>query len=37
VFKYAIKFSDLTVPQQAEIMEIQQKKKHRFFLYILNI
>ena len=31
VFKYAIKFSDLTVPQLAEIMDIQQKKWYRFF------
>lgn len=31
VFKYAIKFSDLSVPQLAEIMDIQNKKWYRFF------
>lgn len=31
VFKYAIKFSDLEVPQLAEIMNIQNKKWYRFF------
>lgn len=31
VFKYAIKFSDLTVSQLATIMELQQKYQYRFF------
>lgn len=31
VFKYAIKFSDLTVEQLAEVMAIQMKNKYRFF------
>lgn len=31
VFKYAIKFSDLTIPQLAEVMDIQHKMKYRFF------
>lgn len=31
VFKYAIKFSDLTVAQLAEVMEIQHNRKYRFF------
>lgn len=31
VFKYAIKFSDLSIPQLAEVMEIQNNKKYRFF------
>lgn len=31
VFKYAIKFSDLTTPQLATIMELQQKYQYRFF------
>ncbi|MEI6672995.1 MAG: hypothetical protein WCL02_06845 [bacterium] len=31
VFKYAIKFSSLKVDQLAEIVELQQKKKYRFY------
>jgi hypothetical protein len=31
VFKYAIKFSDLTIPQLADVMEVQNKKQYRFF------
>lgn len=31
VFKYAIKFSDLTVAQLAEVMDVQHKKWYRFF------
>jgi hypothetical protein len=31
VFKYAIKFSDLTIPQLAEVMNIQHNRKYRFF------
>jgi hypothetical protein len=31
VFKYAVKFSSLAVDQLAEIVELQQKKKYRFY------
>ena len=31
VFKYAIKFSDLTVEQLAEVMVAQHKHQYRFF------
>ena len=31
VFKYAIKFSDLTMEQLAEVMSVQAKKQYRFF------
>jgi hypothetical protein len=31
VFKYAIKFSDLTVEQLAEVMSVQMRKQYRFF------
>lgn len=31
VFKYAVKFSKLDIPQLSEVMEIQQVKKYRFF------
>ena len=31
VFKYAIKFSKLDIPQLTEVMGIQQEKKYRFF------
>lgn len=31
VFKYAIKFHDLTMEQLAEVMSIQSKKQYRFF------
>ena len=31
VFKYAIKFSDLTVEQLAQVMAVQQKHQYRFF------
>lgn len=31
VFKYAIKFSDLTVSQLAEVMNIQHNRKYHFF------
>lgn len=31
VFKYAVKFSKLDIPQLSEVMEIQQIKKYRFF------
>lgn len=31
VFKYAIKFSSLAVDQLAEIVELQQQKKYRFY------
>jgi hypothetical protein len=31
VFKYAVKFSKLEIPQLAEVMEIQQMKKYHFF------
>ena len=31
VFKYAIKFSDLTMEQLAEVMSVQSKKQYRFF------
>lgn len=31
VFKYSIKFSSLAVDQLAEIVELQQKKKYRFY------
>lgn len=31
VFKYAVKFSKLDIPQLSEVIEIQQTKKYRFF------
>ena len=31
VFKYAVKFSKLDIPQLSEVIEIQQIKKYRFF------
>jgi plasmid rolling circle replication initiator protein Rep len=31
VFKYAIKFSSLAIDQLAEIVELQQKRKYRFY------
>jgi hypothetical protein len=31
VFKYAVKFSSLAVDQLAEIVELQQKKRLRFY------
>jgi len=31
VFKYAVKFSSLEIDQLAEIVELQQKKKYRFY------
>lgn len=31
VFKYAIKFSDLTVEQLADVLAVQSKNKYRFF------
>lgn len=31
VFKYAVKFSKLDIPQLSQVMEIQQIKKYRFF------
>ncbi|MEI8008485.1 MAG: hypothetical protein WCI00_03535 [bacterium] len=31
VFKYAVKFSSLEVDQLAEIVELQQRKKLRFY------
>jgi len=31
VFKYAVKFSSLAVDQLAEIVELQQRKKYRFY------
>ena len=31
VFKYVVKFNSLEVDQLAEIVELQQKKKYRFY------